>query len=68
MRCTSVSIALFLNEQEVRVSPARRSRFATPAVCTEQHLMEAHPPVTKLPHAADAYDVELQRAPELERR
>ena len=71
---TSLYVALalwFLNEQEVRVSPARRSQLATAAVCTEQHQMEvascSQSYRTQL--IVVEYDDEgLQRAPELERR
>ena len=37
---TCRSAVRFLNEQEVRVSPDRRSHLATAAVCPEQHQME----------------------------
>ena len=58
-----------MNDQEVGVSPARRSQLATAAVCTEQHQMEAAScSQSYRTQLIVEYDEGLQRTPELERR
>ena len=63
-----VSLRFFNEQEEVRVSPARRSQLATAAVCKEQHQMKIASCSQSYLTQLIEYGEGLQRIPELERR